>query len=1084
MVPVLHIELLGHCRLTYGEDPITRVDTPRLRALLAYLVLHRSAPRTRQHIAFTFWPDSAEQQALTNLRHLLHDLRRALPDANRFLHADNKILGWQHDAPFTLDVADFERALAQAEEATQQANGAAIRNALEEATKLYQSDLLPGCYDEWIEPERERLRQKHIWALERLIRLLQDRRDYVAAIYYAQRLKHKDPLCEATYGTLMRLYAVKGDRARALRTYDECAEILQREMEVAPGSAIRHLHERLLTAEAPPTEQTAAHSPLRTEKLPLVGRHHEWEQLKAAWRTAAKGQAHLVFVMGEAGIGKTRLAEELLEWAARQGIATARTRSYAAEGRLAYAPPADWLRAPALRTAVSRLSTVWLVEVSRLLPELRLDHPDLPEPKPIRESWQRVRLFEALSRAVLASGKPLLLLLDDMQWTDPETLAWLRYLLRFAPEARLLIAGTIRTEEMDAEPALASLLADLRRDSVVTTIMLGPLRAAETASVAAHVAGRSLDDIQAAQLHEETEGNPLFVVETMRAGLLEEERSASSLPPKIQAVITSRLANLSSQARALARLAAAIGRAFTVEVLTEASGRDEEQLVQALDELWQRYIIREHGTNTYDFSHDKLRQVAYSEISPVRRPLLHRQIVRALETVYADDLDAVSAQLGAHYERAGEAERAIRHYYQAGQLAKEVHANEEAVRLFRKALALLGQLPATPERAEHELALQIALGTCLVALQGYGVAEARQVYERALALCEQIGRPTETPILRALANANLTAGSLQRAYELGEQIQCLARNSQDAVLDVEARYTLGVTSFWMGQFALSRRHLRQAVRRYDPQHHGLHVTLYAQDPKVVCLCRLGRTLWYLGYPDQALQKTEDSLSLAQVLGHPHSRAYALWTAGHLYLDLGDLDKARECVDALLPLAAEQGFSLWEWYGTALRGALLAERGYLTTGIAHLHDGITAWVETGGGSLSVSQYQGYLAAAYHERGAVEEGLAALDEALALVEETGERFYEAELYRLQGELRLAEGAGAEEGAACFRQALDVAHRQGAQSLALRAAMSLGDLLHRPGNAKRAYHLLQEVYDGFTEGFDTPDLKKARALLNAWP
>ena len=1080
---VLHIGLLSTFRLTYGDEPVTRVDTPRLRSLLAYLVLHCGLPQIRQHIAFTFWPDSAEKQALTNLRHLLHDLRRALPEADRFIRVDSKTLTWQHNTPFTLDIDDFEHALAQVEEATQRGSQRTVREALEKAVHLYQGDLLPGCYDEWIESERGRLRQVYLRALERLVRLLEDRRDYAAAIHYARRLQQKEPMQEATYGALMRLHALHGDRASALRVYDECVEVLQRELDIAPGPATRRLHERLLSLREPLAQQIAAHPARRAEELPLVGRHEEWGQLKAAWRRAAQEQAHLVVVKGEAGIGKTRLIEELLAWAARQGIATANARSYAAEGRLAYAPVADWLRTEAQSTALPRLSPVWMSEVSRILPELRLDHPDLPELEPVQESWQRLRLFEALSRAVLASGEPLLLVLDDMQWTDAETLAWLRYLLRFAPEARLLVAGTIRTEEMDAEPALAALLSDLGRDGVITEITLGPLTTEEASSVAAHVAGRALDEGQMKRLHEETEGNPLFVVETVRAGLLEEATPDVTLPPKVKAVITSRLAQLSPEAKNLAGLAATIGRAFTVEVLVEAMGRAEERVAEALDELWRRHLIREHGAGAYDFSHDKLREGTYHEISPVRRGLLHRRVARALETVYANDLDAFSGQLAAHYEQGGLAEQALRYYHRAGQLAKDVHANEEAIRLFNKALALLEGFSKTQEHDEQELELQTALGASLVVLKGHGAPEVRQTYERAMTLCEQLGRASEAPILRALANLNLSAGHLRQAHALGEEILQQAQRSQDAVLMVEGGYVVGVSSFWMGWFTQARQHLKQAIRRYDPQQHSIHVALYAQDPKVVCLCRLGRTLWYLGYPEQAERSIENSLRLAQVLGHPHSQAYAMTYAAHFYVDLGDSERAQECVAALLSLAAEQGLSLWEGAGNMLQGALLAEQGNTATGITRLREGITAWVGTGGGSLSVSQYQGYLAAAYQKGGAVEAGLAALSEGFALMEKTGERFYEAELYRLKGELLLAGGVGVDDAASCFEQALDVACRQEARSLELRAAMNLGQLRYRQGHAEQAVHLLQNVYEGFTEGFDTPDLKKASALLDAW-
>ena len=1076
---VLDIGLLGSFRLTLGDEPLTSVDTPRLQSLFAYLVLHRGMPQIRQHVAFTFWPDSTEKQALTNLRHLLHDLRRALPEADRFIRVDGKTITWRHEAPFVLDVASFEQALARALDAAREANSTTARDALEKAADVYRGDLLPGCYGEWIDPERDRLRQEHGRVLERLLRVLEDRREYAAALHCARRLQQHDPLREATCEALMRLHALHGDRASALRVYDQCVEVLRQELGVSTGPSVDGLRDRLLKAEEPFAATGATAKSRRSDELPLTGRHPEWKQLKAAWREAVRGQARLAVVMGEAGIGKTRLVDELVGWAERQGIATARTRSYATEGRLAYAPVADWLRSEALNAELARLDPVWMKEIRRILPELRPERDDTPDPEPVRESWQRLRLFEALSRATLAGGEPRLVMLDDMHWTDAETLAWLRYLLRWAPEAPLLVAGTIRTESITAEPALAVLLSDLRRDGVLTEITLAPLDVEETSSLAAHVAGRALEEIQAKRLHAETEGNPLFVVETVRAGLLEGEALTAAWPAKVQTVITSRLAESSAGARALAELAATIGRAFTIDVLAAAAGLGEQQLADGLDELWRRHLIREHSPGAYDFSHDKLREGAYREISPARRRRLHHCVSRALETVHANDLDAISGQLAAHYEQAGETEQALRYAFRAGQVAKGVHANEEAIRLFRRALVLLERHPASPERDEQELELQLALGTCLVALQGYGVAEARHVYERALTLCERLGRRVEAPILRALANASLTAGHLQRAYALGEDIRNMARSSEDPVLDVEAQYTLGVASFWMGRFATSRQHLERAIARYDPQQHSLHIMLYAQDPKVVCLCRLGRTLWYLGYPEQAVGKTEDGLSLARVLGHPHSRAYALWTAGHFYLDFGDLDRAQQCVDALLPLAAEQGFSLWTWYGTALRGALLAEQDRVAEGIANLREGLAAWVDTGGGLLGVSQLQGYLAAACQRGADGDAAQAALDVGLALAEKTGERFHEAELYRLRGELLQARGRGADDAATCFRQALVVARRQQARPLELRAAMSLGRLRRRE-RAEQVRRLLQNVYDGFTEGFDTPDLKAARALL----
>ena len=328
----------------------------------------------------------------------------------------------------------------------------------------------------------------------------------------------------------------------------------------------------------------------------------------AVWQSAIEGRPQLLLLSGEAGIGKTRLAEALLTEIGQQGNATAIARCYAVEGEMAYTPIINWLRADVFRPALETLDTVWLTEVSRLLPVLLLDRPGLPPPSPLKEDWQRQRLFEALARAFLGIKGPLLLLLDDLQWCDRETLAWIHYLLRFDQHARLLIVGTKRLEERLMNQPLESLLVSLRRDGQVSEIPLGPLDAAETVTLAEHVAGRALSPELAAQLYQETEGNALFVVETMRMSVAEpqglEQPPGDSAPlsfqatlsPTIQDVIAARLEQLSPSARELVNVAAVIGRGFTYAVLKHVSGDDEDVLVQALDEMLERRIIREQGT--------------------------------------------------------------------------------------------------------------------------------------------------------------------------------------------------------------------------------------------------------------------------------------------------------------------------------------------------------------------------------------------------------------------------------------------------------------------------------------------------------
>ncbi|HET7090468.1 MAG TPA: BTAD domain-containing putative transcriptional regulator, partial [Anaerolineae bacterium] len=599
----LHIHLLGDFRLVYDDSPVTTVAQARLQALLAYLLLHRHSPQPRRRLAFLFWPDTAEPQALTNLRQLLHHLRHSLPAADQCLQVETKTVQWRLHAAYTLDVAGFEHDLTQAAAAAKVGRFESERAALESALQHYGGDLLPGCYDDWILPERERLRQAYFGALERLILLAEDQRDYRSAIGHAERLLRDDPLHETTYRRLIRLHALHGDRASALRVYHTCVTVLERELGVEPNTDTQEAYQRLLNMEAPAVLR--ARPPAVSGARPaLVGRHGEWMMLRSAWRRAAAGHAAFVLISGEAGIGKTRLAEEFLEWAAQQGMRTARTRSYAAEGRLAYAPVAELLRADPLRTRLSRLEDVWLTELARLLPELLVKHPDLPDPQPITDGWQRKRLFESLARAVLGDKGPLLLLLDDSQWCDQDTLEWLHYLLHFDAEARLFIVGAVRFEEVDQAHPLTPLMLDLRSREQIIEIKLGPLDEGDTAALAEQMAGRKLNADQASRLYRYTEGNPLFVVETIRAEVSGGEANralvlqnpplsqrppfSTVMPAKVQALIQARLRQLSPPARELVGLAATIGRAFTSDVLAQASASDEETLVRALDELWRR----------------------------------------------------------------------------------------------------------------------------------------------------------------------------------------------------------------------------------------------------------------------------------------------------------------------------------------------------------------------------------------------------------------------------------------------------------------------------------------------------------------
>jgi DNA-binding SARP family transcriptional activator/tetratricopeptide (TPR) repeat protein len=1073
--PTLRIQLLGELDLRHDGTPLPPLESVRATSLLAYLLLHREAPQSRQRLAFLLWPNSTEPQARTNLRHVLYNLRRALPEADRFLDVTPRTLQWRTDAPFWLDVAAFEESLWQAEREAADGGLAALREAIE----LYAGDLLEGSYDEWILEEREWLRQRYLEALARLASLLEKRGDHARAIPYAERLLRHDPLHEETYRLLMRLHDARGDRAREVRVFHECAATLERELAVEPSAPTREAYEALLPQEREPA--AAERQAGRVGGPPLVGRTSEWARLTALWRTSDKGRAQLVLLSGEPGIGKTRLIEELRSWCAHRGAVTAEARSYAAEGALAYGPVVAWLRSEAFKVHLQRLDRARLTELARLLPELLSEVPDLARPEPLSEDDQRQRLFDAVVRAILASGGPILLVADDLHWADRETLQFLHYLLRAAPKARLLVTATARPEEIGRQHPLNDLVAGLQALDVLTEIEVGRLTLGETSALAERLAGQPLEDPEADRLYGETEGNPLFVVEALRAGWKSGSAGRRWMSPKVQAVIGSRLEQLPEPARDLADVAATIGREFTSDVLAYASEADEATLVRGLDELWRRRVIREHGADAYDFAHDKIREVAYLALSPAQRRRHHLRIAQALERIYAPDPGPVSGQLAAHYERAGAADKAVTWYVRAAVVAQQLHANIEAVRLLDRALDLLHTLPETPERDTRELAILTALAAPLGGVEGYSSERLTGVQQRARKLTRTLGVEPPPPLVRSLAVASLSRGDFEAARQIGEQLQTRGERDADDMLLVEGEYVLGIAAFWQGEFNAARRHFEAAVDLYCPEHRPTHLLRYGLDPKVICLSRLGNTLWFLGFPEAATRARDAALALVDEIGHPDSRGTALVFAAMLAVDMREPEHVRAYTASLNDDGLEHQWRPTQVNGLALNGYVSVLDGQNEAGFARIQHALDEL----GRADHAPGMRAYLVRLLLEACATARdaraGFVATERALAMG--GAARVWEAEARRLRAEFLAVLGAPAKDVEAELERALEIARRQGAKMFELRTAVSL--LRHRMerrdgSGVSEARKLLADIFDVLPEGQDTPDLREAATLL----
>jgi len=671
--PALRARLLGPMDLQLDDRPLPPLDSARAESLLAYLLLHRDAPQPRQHLAFLLWPGSTEGQAQTNLRKVLHTLRRALPDADRLIEIGPRTLRWRADVPLWLDVERFERAVAE--------------DRLEEAVEVYGGELLEGRYDEWQAGDRERLAGLYADALERLARRHEQQQRWPEAIRCAERLVARDPLREESHRLLMRLCQTSGDRARAVRAYHVCASTLERELGIDPAPETRAVYESLVAAAL--ADRTPG-------PPPLVGRAAERAWLAAAWRAAASGRPQLVLVTGEAGVGKSRLVDDLR---AQAGAVTAEARGYPAEGPLAYEVATAWLRSAPVAARMSRLGRPDLTELSRLLPELSAR---ATPPEPLPEAELRHRLLGAIGRALLAAGAPLLLIVDDAQWADAQSLGLIHYLIRSAPPARLLVAATARREELDQHHPLTGLTTAVAALGRLTEIELTRLSREETALLAERITGAPPGPAGLDRLYRDSEGNPLFVVEALRPDAPDAQQ--------VQAIIAGRLARLSPQAaarsshaysRAVAWVWAAIvaldrgevaefrrhARALTADLADEGPAQ-----IRLASELFAGYLAVLDGRT----------DVGLTRLRTVRAGLVSGQAP-------APGLPGVATRLLLEgYALAGRPEAGLALAGEALGMGRGAELWEAEIRRLRATFLAVGGAPAGEVEAELERALAVA----------------------------------------------------------------------------------------------------------------------------------------------------------------------------------------------------------------------------------------------------------------------------------------------------------------------------------------------------------------------------------------
>lgn len=1013
---MLRVYVLGEQRVSNPADARAGATSSRSIALLAYLALHAGSAQSRAHLAGVFWPESSEQQARTNLRRELHNLRGLL-GGDSALGAQGQMLTWNDSPSCWVDVRIFQierlAALAASSEPDR-----FLRHA-EAAIAAYRGDLMPGSYDDWVLEQRDLLRRQCVDLCDSTVRAWRACDDRERAIRFIRRRIQLEPLEEAGYRVLMELQAESGDRAAAVATYHRCAAALEHGLGVAPAAATTRVFEALLG------EPARAHPPGDSSPLPiradtavpaLIGRAQEIGELRRRWQQSGAGRQGLLLVSGEPGVGKTRLIAELARVVRAEGAVVATTRCFGLPGRVPLAPVAEWLRSPDLLSTFDSLDPLWRKEVERLVPQsgasrhdaaigaapARPSGADAPQREVSRamvDAWQRHRFFEGTARAVLSSGRPVLLVLDDLQWCDVDTMAWMAFLLGLEPHTRVLIAATARSDEVESRHEVREALRGLRSAGLVTDVTLQPLSPAGTGELVHSLGGRPLSRSEAVVLHAVTGGYPIYVVETAR--VLPDQATAGRCPQAtgLGEVLQRRLEQCSEAARQVSGLAAALGRDFDLELLSEASDLDTDTLVHAVDELWRRRILRPQGGG-YDFAHDLLREAAYRAVSPPRRWLLHRRLAQGLELLNSGHTDDVAAQLAEQYRRGGRPDRALHYFERAAEVAASVFANAEALRHYRSCLDLIETMPVGRSRDEHEMEVRQAMSAPLTTLHGYSAPELHTTLDRTVELAQRLHRPKVLlASLIGLFAAHFVQGHTALAHRIGDRALELAED--DPQFRGQAHFAVAGSALSLGRPRTAIDHFDLAAELFSDEYSFILGTRL----EVHCRAWASHAHWLVGDDRGAVALCADALDLGRASGHPYSLAVALGYASILHQLRGDTAQLPAALTELRELCERYQFTYYSEWPLILDGWLTGGE----AGLVKIRTGLNM-LRAQRAFIRMPYWLSLLAEVLIDLGRVDAARAVLDAARICGEQYDDRWWLPQVLWMRAELDEGEGADA--------------------------------------------------------------------------
>ena len=835
---------------------------------------------------------------------------------------------------------------------------------------------------------------------------------------------------------------------------------------------------------------------------PLIGRDEEMGLLMRRWERAKAGNGQIVLISGEAGIGKSRLTLALEEKLQDEPHVRQRyfcsphhqdSALYPFVSQLARA--SQFTRDDAPEIKLEKLEALLArveppdEDFALLADLLSLPLPERHQLSSLSPQRKKEKTLEALIRQLecLSRQLPLVAVFEDAHWIDPTSRELLDLAIERLRSWPVLLIVTLRPEfqlPWAGQPQ-------------VTTLGLSRLDRRHRMVLAEQVAGgRSLPDEVIAQIIDRTDGVPLFVEEltkgVLESGLLREEGDRyvldRALPPLVipttlHASLMARL-DRSASSRRIAQIGAAIGREFSYTLMATLSPLPEAELQAALERLVASGLVFQRGVPpdaAYSFKHALVQDAAHGSMLRSTRQQLHARIAKALETHSPEIQDTRPELLARHFAEAGLVEKSMTFWGKAAQRSGMRSAMAEAAAQFQMGLDQLRLLPDSTGRRRQELIFLSGLGAALMAVKGFAAPETGYAYGRARALWEQLGSPSEfRQIPYGQSEYHINRGELDLAQRLAEDLLRLSYQRNDTSGLVLGHYASGLNLLLAGMFLRSRYHMEKGLALYDPSAHRFLVHQAGVHPHVNSQAFLGLVLFCLGYPDQAFAMSDAAILEARRLRHPPSLAASSSASSRLLSLVSDYTGLEKRADELIALANEQGFPRWRALGAIYRGWAITRTGDVAEGLSLLRSGSTAF-RCAGDAIWTPHYTALLAEAHEIAGQIDEASKLLDEALRIVGRTGERWFAAELNRQMGRLRQRQGHF-EAAETSYRQSLTIAREQCAKLWELRAGVSLARLRRDQGRHAEARDLLAPIYGWFTEGFDTPDLREACALLNA--